>query len=254
MTQTFGSSVKGDVQFAMDPFAEALKQFLETGRATLHFERDDGYHDTDDVGWYLTTYPDFPRHEKQALKFARGRILDIGCGAGRHCLYLQRRGFVVTGIDGSPQMVELDRARGVKDVRVANACRRLPFRDGEFDTVILFGNNLGICGTEPRFRRMLRELYRITKPGGRVLGTTRLPSTSNPRYRRYLARNLELGRAIGQIRLRLSFNGKRGAWFDLLLLSPTDLMKIAARERWGLVHVFPLGDFEDGYAVVLEKE
>lgn len=246
--------MKWDEQFNMDLFAEALCQFRETGRATLHIERDDGYRDTEDIGWYLTTFPDFPAHEKQALKFARGRILDIGCGAGRHSLYLQRRGFAVTGVDASPQMVELACARGVKDARVANACRTLPFLDGEFDTVILFGNNLGICGTEPRFRRMLRELYRVTKPGGRVLGTTRLPSTSNPRHRRYLRRNLELGRAVGQIRLRLIFNGKRGAWFDLLLLSPTDLMKNAAREKWGLVQVFPFGNFEDGYAVVLEKE
>ncbi|HEX9077638.1 MAG TPA: class I SAM-dependent methyltransferase, partial [Anaerolineae bacterium] len=199
-------------------------------------------------------YTDFPQHEKQALKFARGRVLDVGCGAGRHSLYLQRRGLAVTGIDTSPEIVELARVRGVMDVRVADACRKLPFRDGEFDTVILFGNNLGIGGTVSRFKRMLRELYRITNPGGRILGTTRLPSTTIPRHRRYLRRNLELGRAIGQIRLRLGFNGKRGAWFDLLLLSPTDFMQIAAREKWKLAHVFPLGDFEEGYSVVLEKE
>jgi SAM-dependent methyltransferase len=238
----------------MDLFAKALVRFYETGRARLHIERDDGYRDTEDVGWYLTTYRDFPRHEKQALKFARGRVLDVGCGAGRHSLYLQRLGLAVTGIDTSPETVELARGRGVKDVRVADACRKLPFRGGEFDTVVLLGNNLGISGTVDRFQRMLRELYRITNPGGRILGTTRLPSTTNPMHRRYLRRNLELGRAIGQIRLRLVFNGKRGAWFDLLLLSPTDLMQIAAREKWEIVHVFPLRNFEEGYSVVLEKE
>ena len=229
-----GQSARG-----MDLFAKALVRFYETGRATLHFERDDGYLDTEDVGWYLTTYTDFPQHERKALKFARGRVLDVGCGAGRHSLYLQRQGLAVTGIDTSPEIVELARVRGVKDVRVADACRKLPFRDGEFDTVILLGNNLGISGTVDRFQRMLRELYRITNLGGRILGTTRLPSTTNPVHRRYLRRNLELGRAIGQIRLRLLFNGKRGAWFDLLLLSPTDLMQIAAREKWEIVATKP---------------
>ncbi|HEX7588678.1 MAG TPA: hypothetical protein VF478_10220, partial [Anaerolineae bacterium] len=132
-------------------------------------------------------------------------------------------------------------------------CGRLPFRDGEFDTVILFGNNLGICGTLPRFRRMLRELYRITSPRGRILATTRQPSTTKPRHRSYLRKNLERGRAIGQIRVRLVRRGQRAPWFELLLLAPTDLMQIAAKEKWELASVFSLDSLEEGYAAVMEK-
>ena len=237
----------------MELFADALWQFFVAGYADLRVERDDGYIGREDVSWYFTTWRDFPLHEKRALKFARGRVLDGGCGAGRHSLYLQNRGLNVTAIDVSPDAVALAQVRGVKDARIANACGKLPFRDGEFDTVILFGNNLGICGTVPRFRRMLRELYRITVPGGRILGTTRVPSTTNSIHRGYLRKNVESGRAVGQIRLRLLFKGKHGAWFDLLLLAPTDLMQIAAKEGWEMAHVFPLEDFDEGYAVVLEK-
>jgi hypothetical protein len=68
-----------------------------------------------------------------------------------------------------------------------------------------------------------------------------------------LQRNLARGRAIGQVRLRLVFGGKRGAWFELLLLAPTDLMQIAAKENWELTRVFPPGNFEQGYSVVMEK-
>jgi SAM-dependent methyltransferase len=237
----------------IDLFADALWDYDETGRADLRIERDDGRVDREDVSWYFTSPREFPRHEKAALEFARGRVLDIGCGAGRHALYFQKRGLRVTAVDASPRIVELARARGVKDVRVANACGRLPFRDGEFDTVILFGNNLGICGTLPRFRRMLRELHRITSPRGRILGTTRQPSTANPTHRSYLRRNLARGRAIGQLRVRLVYRGKRGAWFELLLLPPTDLLQIAAQEKWEIAHVFPFENFEQGYSVVLEK-
>jgi SAM-dependent methyltransferase len=236
-----------------DLFADALWQYHETGRADLRVERDDGYYAREDISWYFTAPREFPSHEKAALKFARGRVLDLGCGAGRHALYLQRRGVRVTAVDASPRIVELARARGVKDARVANACGALPFRDGEFDTVVLFGNNLGICGTLPRFRRMLRELQRITSPRGRILATTRQPSTTNPLHRRYLRNNLERGRAIGQVRVRLARGGARGAWFDLLLLSPTDLMQIAAKEKWELAYVFPVENFEQGYAAVMEK-
>ena len=259
----------------MDLFADALAQFYEIGRADLQIERDDGYLRREDVSWYFTTWRDFPSHERAALKFARGldtpvrgkkitdqglrspravaSVLDIGCGAGRHALYLQRRGLRVTALDVSPRVVELARARGVKDTRVANTCAKLPFRDGAFDTVLLFGNNLGIGGTLSKFRAMLRELHRVTSPRGRILATTRQPSTTNPTHRAYLQNNLARGRALGQLRLRLVFDGKRGAWFDLLLLAPTDLMQIAAKEKWKLARVFPLENLEQGYSVVMEK-
>lgn len=247
------SCEREDALKAMDLFADALWQYYRAGRADLRNERDDGCCGIEDIAWYLTAYREFPRFEKQALKFARGRVLDVGCGAGRHSLYLQRRGLRVTAIDSSPRLVELARTRGVKDARVANACGKMPFRDGAFDTVVLFGNNLGICGTLPRFRRMLRELHRITSPRGRILATTRQPSTTNPQHRSYLKQNLARGRAIGQIRVRLVYRGERGAWFELLLLSPTDVLQIAANERWELARVFPGENFEQGYSVVLEK-
>jgi SAM-dependent methyltransferase len=236
-----------------DLFAAALWQFYETGRADLRIERDDGYLRREDASWYFTTWREFLPIEQRALKFAQGRALDLGCGAGRHSLYWQRRGLSVTALDVSPQMIELARARGVRDARVANACRRLPFRDGAFDTAILFGNNLGIGGTEKNLRAMLCELHRVTSPRGRILATTRQPSTTDPTHRAYLQRNVARRRAPGQLRLRLVCNGKRGAWFDLLLLAPTDLMRLAAKEKWKLAQVFPMGNFEQGYSVVMEK-
>ncbi len=238
---------------SFDLFADALWQYYKKGHAGLRYERDDGYRGREDISWYFTPARQFPRYEKAALNYARGRVLDVGCGAGRHALYLQRRGIRVTAIDLHPRIVALARARGVKDARVVNACGRLPFRDGEFDTVVLFGNNLGLCGAVLRLRRMLRELHRITSPRGRVLATTRQPSTTNPAHRRYLSRNLERGRAIGQVRFRQVFRGQRGGWIELLLVSPTDLMQIAAKEEWELVHVFSFENFENGYSVVMEK-
>ena len=237
-----------------DSFADALWKFHETGHADLRIERDDGRVDREDVSWYFTSPREFPRYENAALKFARGYVLDVGCGAGRHSLHLQRRCLRVTAMDSSPRIAELARMRGVKDVRVADACGKMPFHDGVFDTVILFGNNLGLCGTLPRFRRMLRELHRITSPRARILATTCQPSTTNPQHRSYLRQNIVRGRAVGQIRLRLVYRGVRGRWFELLFMSPTDLMQIAQKENWELAHVFTLENLEKGYSVVLEKK
>jgi 2-polyprenyl-3-methyl-5-hydroxy-6-metoxy-1,4-benzoquinol methylase len=52
------------------------------------------------------------------MVFVKGRVLDIGCGAGRHSLYLQNQGFQVLGIDNSPLAVKVAKLRGLKRVKV----------------------------------------------------------------------------------------------------------------------------------------
>ena len=54
------------------------------------------------VAYLFRTYQEMPKIEKKALKLAKGKILDVGCGAGSHSLYLQQKGFDVTAIDISP--------------------------------------------------------------------------------------------------------------------------------------------------------
>lgn len=239
----------------MDLFAEALFRCYVSGSAKMRVERDDGSFTTEDLSWYLTSYSAFPKYEKQALKFVSGRVLDVGCGAGRHALYLQRKGLQVTGIESSPHVAAIAAERGVRDVRIASACEKPlgAFERGAFDTVLMFGNNLGICGTETKFRGMLQELHRITSPSGRILASTRRLDETQKKQRAYIERNLRLGRSAGQVRLRLHYDGKRGAWFNLLLFSPGDLSRIVAEEGWDMTHLFSEDAVEDGYSVVLEK-
>ena len=70
-------------------------------------EREDGYIDVGDPKLYFSDYTDWAPFEQKAMEFAKGRVLDIGCGAGRHSLYLQKKGFDVLGIDSSPLAVEI---------------------------------------------------------------------------------------------------------------------------------------------------
>ena len=61
-------------------------------------ERDDGYIDLGpNVGVYFSSYEEWFLCEKKAMDFVKERVLDIGCGAGRHSLYLQEKGFDVLG-------------------------------------------------------------------------------------------------------------------------------------------------------------
>ena len=185
---------------------------------------------------------------------AGSRVLDLGCAAGRHALYLQKRGLTVTAADSSDLLVELARMRGVRDVRVMNACARLPFETNAFETVLLLGNNLGMCGTVPRFRRMLRELHRITSPDAQILATTRMLDLQDADERAYAERNISLHRAAHQVHMRLHWQGLVGKWFDFLLFEPTEVMQLAAREGWRVREILTNDGFASGYAVVLEKQ
>ena len=107
-------------------------------------ERDDGYIESVTQNYFAP-----PRRwapiERRALRWARGRVLDVGVGAGRVALELQRRGREVVAIDVSPGAVEVARRRGVRDVRL------LAFEDvdeslGHFDTIVMYGNNFGLFG------------------------------------------------------------------------------------------------------------
>src|SRR5688500_2641830 len=65
------------------------------------------------VGRFFREFDDFPEIEKKALGLCYGKVLDIGAGAGRHSLPLQRRGLNVCAIDIVPDCVTVMKMRGV---------------------------------------------------------------------------------------------------------------------------------------------
>src|SRR5574341_2182109 len=111
-------------------------------------ERDDYYIDAKGSGYggelYFSDYRDWSTVEKQAIRYARGRVLDVGCGAGRHALYLQKKGLAVTGIDTSPLAIKICKLRGLRNAKVLSFDRVGKFKDNSFDTVMLMGNNFGL--------------------------------------------------------------------------------------------------------------
>jgi SAM-dependent methyltransferase len=129
------------VQDGEDAYGQLVLAYLEgRPRAREIVERDDGMIEaTDGPASYFAPVRSWPAAERRGLRSVRGRVLDVGCGAGRVAFELQARGREVVAIDSSPLAVEVARRRGVRDARV------LPFEQvgpalGRFDTVVMYGN------------------------------------------------------------------------------------------------------------------
>jgi SAM-dependent methyltransferase len=102
--------------------------------------------------------------DERVLDRARGPVLDVGCGPGRHVHALARRGVLAVGVDVSPVAVALARRRGAA-VLEASIFDRLPGARS-WRTALLLDGNIGIAG---RPDALLRRLAALLAPGGVVL-------------------------------------------------------------------------------------
>ena len=108
-----------------------------------------------------------PKLERHALRLCKGRILDVGAGAGSHAMALQSKNLDVTAIDISPCSVEVMRRRGVKKTEWADF-----FTDDfgkDFDTILFLMNGLGIAGTLNKLPDLLRRCCDLLSPEGCIL-------------------------------------------------------------------------------------
>lgn len=119
------------------------------------------------VEYLFRTYNEMPKIEQKALQLAKGKTLDIGCGAGSHALSLQNeRNLEVIAIDISEKAIETCRLRGIKNARVENI---LDFEGEKFDTILLLMNGTGIFGQLKNCNKYLSKLKSLLNPGGQIL-------------------------------------------------------------------------------------
>lgn len=196
-------------------------------------ERDDGFiAPSPRPSLYLASYRKWPKHERAAMRYVHGRVLDVGCGAGRACLYLQDRGHGVVGIDISPLAIKTARLRGVRDAR-RMAVTGVSARLGEFDTVLMLGNNFGLMANPRRARWMLGRFASMTSATARIVAGSVDPyDTTDTLHRRYHRTNKSRSRAGGQIRVRVRYGSYCTPWFDWLLVSRREMEAIVAGTPW----------------------
>jgi cyclopropane fatty-acyl-phospholipid synthase-like methyltransferase len=196
-------------------------------------ERDDGYIEaTGGPVRYLSEYKIWPSYYKKAMRYARGRVLDIGCGAGRHAVYLQGKGLDVVGIDNSPLAIEVCKQRGLKDARVLSI-NQINSKLGIFDTILMMGGNFGLFGSFNGAKRLLKKLAKITSRKGRIIAESMdIYQTDNPDHLSYQEFNRRRGRMSGQVRFRVRYKKYATPWFDYLMVSKEEMANILKGTGW----------------------
>jgi 2-polyprenyl-3-methyl-5-hydroxy-6-metoxy-1,4-benzoquinol methylase len=217
-------------------------------------ERDDNYIDFGShPGMYFSEYEDWPNIEQQIIDRVQGKVLDIGCGAGRHSLYLQEKGLDVTGIDNSTGAIEVCRLRGLKNTFVYSIDEIDKFEPGSFDTIIMLGNNFGLFGDGAKAKLILQKMHTITTPDAQIIVKTLNPYlTDDEAHLKYQRWNKERGRMTGQIRLRVRYYQYTGEWFDYLFVSPEEMESILKDTDWKITEF--INSEEAQYFAIFEKK
>ena len=217
-------------------------------------ERDDGRVETLEVSDYIKPFSEWDPLERQAIKHAKGRVLDIGCGAGRVALYLQTLGYEVVGIDLAPGAVKASRIMGLKKAYVMSATD-LKFERNTFDTVVMFGNNFGVAGDEKQVISMLHTLQNITTPDAVILaGSVDATNTDNENHLKYHEINRVKNRPPGLVRIKIKYKGHETDWSNLWLVTIAELEMLAEKSGWQIDKIYQTGKInQPAYVAILSK-
>ncbi len=231
-----------------DTFGQALYGYWKGDHKTPHFiRRDDGYLDETPTDDYFRT--ELMPNEKALAKFAHGKILDVGSGAGRALFYFGKKGFEIYGIDFSPLAVRVCKERGLEaDVKDIFKIRKTT----GYDTILLFGNNIGIGGNLKGAEKLLKKLSALVNKKGRVLLTSiDVTKTDNPKHKAYQQTNLKKKKYVGEVKIRVEYKKAIGTYFKWIHLDPEKLKELAAKTDWKVIYL--KSSKSGSYSAVLEK-
>jgi SAM-dependent methyltransferase len=224
-----------------EPLAAALRDHFHDGRPRrVTALRTDGVEFEIETEEYFTLEGELALLDGLALERARGRVLDVGAGSGRHALALQAKGCEVVAIDVSPTCVELCRERGVRDVRELDvmsigagpedafasddgetAADPVPPGLGRFDTIFFGMQTIGVAGGVSALRSLLARLRSLLNPGGIILADSselRVPWEGDESDR---------SPERGEIVLATRYGRLRGEPFPWVYLAESDFSGVA---------------------------
>lgn len=197
------------------------------------------------VYYLFREYKDFPIVEKKAVDLAKGKILDVGAGAGAHTKYLLSKGADVSAIDVSEGAVEYLQSQDLP----AKQMDFFAISNEQYDTILMLMNGLGIGGNLSNLHTILSKAYELLSPGGCLL----TDSTDV----RYLYEETDgsiwmnlTSAYYGDFKFQMEFEGEKGEWFDWLYVDFETLKNIASSIGFDVELII---EEENQYLVKLKK-
>lgn len=213
---------------AYDPHGAALLDCFRGATGVMLTCHQDGARDDVPAAFWLREEID--PLEAHALDVCRGRVLDVGAGAGVHALALQRRGLDVTAIDVSPDCVTIMHERGVRD---AYAVDLFAFDGGPFDTILNLCNGLDKVGRLADLPRFLDRMRQLLAPGGQLIADSfDLRVGANAASLSVMKQKLASGRYFGEIDMCFEYQGRNGSSFSVLQVDFDTLAQTASENGW----------------------
>lgn len=243
------------MKITKDLFGHLCKEYFEKGGSReLKLELDDGtVIDDFPISFYVDS-KEFREIELRYLRYANGKVLDLGCGSGRVGLFLKdKNGCSVLGVDNSPSLVHICKQRGLNAI-LMDINKQLP-KDG-FDTVVMYGNGFGMPSSVDKIRGLLLNLRDTTSQNAIIIAESNDPNKmKNEVDLNYQKRNLALNRYVGQRRWRIRSGEKVGQYEDWMQLEPKLLRKLSQETGWAIEHgpEYEAGSQWGAYFFVLRK-
>jgi SAM-dependent methyltransferase len=214
----------------MTPYGRALLHYHRTGvDSELVLQRDDGFKSIVSVATFFDD-TNFSELEQRALNLCSGKVLDIGAGAGRHSLALQRQGLEVTAVDILPEAVFVMRERGVREALPHDV---MTIENRIFDTLLMLDNGIGMVGTPSELDRFLAHAGHLINEGGCLLcDSLDVSKTTDPIHIRYREKNVRKKRYPGQQFYCASYAHETSSLFPWLHLDFATLEAHARNNQW----------------------
>lgn len=221
----------------MDVFGAALTDQFLHGEAEilwLHNSYDEPEEMPLDI--FFRAADDMPELERIALDLCKGKILDIGAGAGSHALLLQEKGKDVTAMDISIDAVNIMKERGVlqaisADINLYSLAR--------YDTLLMLMNGIGLTGSIEGFKSFLTHACSLLNEHGQLIF-----DSSDIAYL-YEGAERPVSRYYGQVSYQYEYKGNKSAWFNWLYLDQNTLIDTATACGWTCEIIYE--DNEDQY-------
>ena len=192
-------------------------------------------------------YENMPEIERKALDLATGKTLDVGAGSACHSLVLQEKGIDVTAIDISPLSVETMKERWINKVLEQDFFTL----EGQYDTILMLMNGIGIVGTLERMPEFFRQLDKILAPGGLVLCDSSDISYVFEDENGMIEIPEDMG-YYGEHSFQMQYKDTIGEPFDWLYIDADTLREQAAKNGY-VVEVVAEGEHYDYLARITKK-